>query len=77
VSDEIRVALSTGFVTFLFSCLVLHKAGRHMEDTLIASYVTLIIGYLIIEDKVCRVKLIFTSTHVLSYQFSVSRSTSP
>lgn len=30
---------------------VLHKAGRHMEDTLIASYITLIVGYLIIEDK--------------------------
>ncbi len=31
---------------------VLHKAGRHMEDTLIASYITLIIGYLILDDKV-------------------------
>ena len=31
---------------------VLQKAGRHMEDTLIASYVTLIIGYLIKDNKV-------------------------
>ena len=30
---------------------LLHKAGRHMEDTLIASYTTIIIGYLIIDDK--------------------------
>ncbi len=32
--------------------LVLQKAGRHMEDTLIASYITLIIGYLIKDNKV-------------------------
>jgi len=31
---------------------LLQKAGRHMEDTLIASYITLIIGYLIYDDKV-------------------------
>ena len=37
-------------VELLFS--VLQKAGRHMEDTLIASYVTLIIGYLIKDNKV-------------------------
>ena len=37
-------------LTFLIS--VLQKAGRHMEDTLIASYVTLIIGYLIKDNKV-------------------------
>ena len=39
---------------FIFYSLiaVLHKAGRHMEDTLIASYITLIIGYLILDDKV-------------------------
>jgi len=30
---------------------LLQKAGRHMEDTLIASYITLIIGYLILDDK--------------------------
>merc|ERR1719461_331536 len=30
---------------------LLQKAGRHMEDTLIASYVTLIIGYLIKDNK--------------------------
>ncbi len=30
---------------------LLHKAGRHMEDTLIGSYITLIIGYLILDDK--------------------------
>ncbi len=30
---------------------LLHKAGRHMEDTLIGSYVTLIIGYIILHDK--------------------------
>ena len=37
---------------FDFFLLVLQKAGRHMEDTLIASYVTLIIGYLIKDNKV-------------------------
>lgn len=37
---------------FFFINLVLQKAGRHMEDTLIASYITLIIGYLILDDKV-------------------------
>jgi hypothetical protein len=31
---------------------VLQKAGRHMEDTLIASYITLIMGYLILNNKV-------------------------
>ncbi len=31
---------------------LLDKAGSHMQHTLIASYVTLIIGYLIFEDKV-------------------------
>ena len=36
---------------FSFFRLVLHKAGRHMEDTLIASYIVLIIGYVIMEDK--------------------------
>ena len=45
-----------------FSCLgrfsytiflsVLDKAGLHMQDTLIAAYITLIVGYLIIENKV-------------------------
>merc|ERR1719220_2339263 len=30
---------------------LLQKAGRHMEDTLIASYVTLIIGYLIKDNS--------------------------
>lgn len=30
---------------------LLQKAGRHMEDTLIASYITLIVGYLIYDDK--------------------------
>jgi hypothetical protein len=30
---------------------LLHKAGRHMEDTLIASYITLIMGYLILDNK--------------------------
>ncbi len=30
---------------------LLHKAGRHMEDTLIGSYITLIVGYLILDDK--------------------------
>ena len=31
---------------------VVNKAGKHMEDTLIASYLTLIIGHLILEEKV-------------------------
>ena len=30
---------------------LLEKAGSHMEDTLVASYLALIIGYLIHEDK--------------------------
>merc|ERR1712029_1038799 len=30
---------------------LLNKAGKHMEDTLIASYLTLIIGYLILDEK--------------------------
>ena len=30
---------------------LLEKAGSHMEDTLIASYLTLIIGYLIHENS--------------------------
>ena len=38
---------------YIFSYFpVLHKAGRHMEDTLIGSYIVLIIGYLILDDKV-------------------------
>ena len=40
------------FIYIFFIILVLQKAGRHMEDTLIASYITLIIGYLILDDKV-------------------------
>ena len=42
-----------------FIILVLQKAGRHMEDTLIASYITLIIGYLILDDKVCSTKILY------------------
>eukprot|EP00096_Caligus_rogercresseyi_P002316 TRINITY_DN14408_c0_g1_i1.p1 TRINITY_DN14408_c0_g1~~TRINITY_DN14408_c0_g1_i1.p1 ORF type:complete len:441 (-),score=157.90 TRINITY_DN14408_c0_g1_i1:74-1267(-) len=30
---------------------LLQKAGRHMEDTLIASYITLILGYTILDNK--------------------------
>merc|ERR1712018_911653 len=30
---------------------LLEKAGSHMEDTLVASYLTLIIGYLILENN--------------------------
>ncbi|CAB4058217.1 unnamed protein product [Lepeophtheirus salmonis] len=30
---------------------LLQKAGRHMEDTLIASYITLIVGYTILDNK--------------------------
>ena len=37
---------------YLITFSVLQKAGRHMEDTLIAAYVTLIIGYLIKDEKV-------------------------
>ena len=36
----------------LFFLSVVNKAGKHMEDTLIASYLTLIIGHLILEEKV-------------------------
>lgn len=31
---------------------VLQKAGRHMEHTLIAAYVVLLLGYLIMDNKV-------------------------
>jgi len=31
--------------------LVLNKAGKHMENTLTASYITLIIGYLVLDSK--------------------------
>ena len=37
---------------------VVNKAGKHMEDTLIASYLTLIIGHLILEEKVLYYTLI-------------------
>lgn len=36
---------------FCFSA-VLQKAGRHMEHTLIAAYVVLLLGYLIMDNKV-------------------------
>jgi len=31
---------------------VLQKAGRHMEHTLIGAYVVLLLGYLIMDNKV-------------------------
>lgn len=31
-------------------CVVLQKAGNHMEHTLLASYVSLVIGYLIMDS---------------------------
>lgn len=33
---------------------VLQKAGRHMEDTLIAAYTALLTGYCIMDNKVRR-----------------------
>lgn len=41
----------------LFFFTVLQKAGRHMEHTLIGAYVVLLLGYLIMDNKV-KVKLI-------------------
>lgn len=37
---------------FLFLFSVLQKAGRHMEHTLIAAYVVLLLGYLVMDNKV-------------------------
>lgn len=31
---------------------MLHKAGRHMEDSMIAAYVGLLVGYLVMNNKV-------------------------
>ena len=35
-----------------FFLSVLHKAGRHMEDSMVAAYVGLLIGYIIMKQKV-------------------------
>lgn len=39
------------FIKYSLS-LVLQKAGRHMEHTLIGAYVVLLLGYLIMDNKV-------------------------
>ena len=45
------------FVDFTHICeifygLVLHKAGRHMEDSMVAAYVGLLIGYIVMKNRV-------------------------
>ena len=58
------------FIYIFFIILVLQKAGRHMEDTLIASYITLIIGYLILEDKVI-LKYFFKTYFWMNYIYII------
>lgn len=36
--------------------LVLQKAGRHMEHTFVGAYVVLLLGYLIMDNKVSDVE---------------------
>lgn len=40
------------FVIYDCYFTVLQKAGRHMEHTLIGAYVVLLLGYLIMDNKV-------------------------
>ncbi len=41
------------FVFFLFFFyVVLHKAGRHMEDSMVAAYVALLLGYVVMKNAV-------------------------
>lgn len=44
------------------------KAGNHMESTLIAAYVGLVMGYLVqnSDDYECRVRMIFIGMQILS-----------
>lgn len=54
------------------------KAGNHMESTLIAAYVGLIIGYLIqnSEDYECRVRYEYPITEIISFKiYSVAEIT--
>lgn len=32
--------------------LVLHKAGRHMEDSMVAAYIALLLGYVVMKNSV-------------------------
>ncbi len=39
----------------MFICLrviVLHKAGRHMEDSMVAAYIALLLGYVVMKNSV-------------------------
>ena len=41
------------FVFFLFFFyVVLHKAGRHMEDSMVSAYVALLLGYVVMKNAV-------------------------
>ena len=37
---------------FFFLYVVLHKAGRHMEDSMVAAYVALLLGYVVMKNAV-------------------------
>lgn len=40
------------FTFFYFFVSVLHKAGRHMEDSIIAAYISLLVGIIIQNNSV-------------------------
>ena len=55
---KIFFLLDDTFILFLFVCLVvffftaLQKAGKHMEDSVVAAYVALLLGCILQENEV-------------------------
>jgi len=60
--------VSVWVYTLVYVCVVLHTAGRHMEDSIMAAYIALLIGTLIQHKQVTSIS---TTSGVTQIQIQV------